>query len=54
MSALNFKTNHVYKRKSRSWEMVLWIGQLLTMIILIGGAFVVGVECGGAVSKKEG
>lgn len=34
--------------------MVLWIGQVLALVILIGGAFVVGVECGGAVSKKEG
>ena len=34
--------------------MMEWIGQVLTMIILIGGAFVVGVECGGAVSKKGG
>lgn len=34
--------------------MMEWIGQVLAMIILIGGAFVVGVECGGAVSKEEG
>lgn len=41
-------------KNTRRYKMMEWIGQLLAMIILIGGAFVVGVECGGAVSKKEG
>ncbi len=34
--------------------MMLWVGQVLALVILIGGAFVLGVEYGGAVSKKEG
>lgn len=34
--------------------MMEWIGQVLALIILIGGAFVIGVECGGQVSKKGG
>lgn len=51
MSALNFKTNHVYKQNWRSWKMVEWIGQVLALVILIGGAFVVGVECGSGLKK---
>lgn len=31
--------------------MVLWIGQVLALVILIGGAFVVGVECGNGLKK---
>lgn len=31
--------------------MMLWIGQVLALVILIGGAFVVGVECGSSLKK---
>lgn len=31
--------------------MVEWIGQVLALVILIGGAFVVGVECGIGLKK---
>lgn len=34
--------------------MMEWVGQVTALIILIGGAFVLGIECGSAVSKKEG
>ena len=31
--------------------MVEWIGQVLALVILISGAFVVGVECGSGLKK---
>lgn len=31
--------------------MVEWIGQVLALVVLIGGAFVVGVECGSGLKK---
>lgn len=31
--------------------MVEWIGQVLALVIMIGGAFVVGVECGSGLKK---
>lgn len=31
--------------------MMEWIGQLLALVILIGGAFVLGVECGSSLKK---
>lgn len=31
--------------------MVEWIGQVLALVILIGGAFVVGVECGSSLKN---
>lgn len=31
--------------------MMLWIGQVLALVVLIGGSFVVGVECGSGLKK---
>lgn len=34
--------------------MMAWIGEVITLILLIGGAFVIGIELGANVNEKEG
>ena len=31
--------------------MMEWVGQVLALVIMIGGAFAVGVECGSSLKK---